>query len=359
MSLVSTRYGKMRIIDSDQVVSRSLFLYGEWAQDELALLCQLIPASACVLDVGAFIGTHTIAFSQFVGSDGKVYAFEPRQEIYGVLRENISLNTASNVTAFHMGLAENAHTLCLSRIDTAKLENFGSLSLLENQSPNFDTYEVKISTVDDLDFAKIDLIKLDVEGMERRVLEGAVKSIARHRPIIFCECNSLSSGAELLEFCADQHYNAYIFLASAYNPGNFNQVKENIFGNSKELALLLIPTCKFENDLDNATFSRLLPVTTLEDLVLPLLHKPQYAKEVLANTSTSKSLGIDFPSPAVVKYMQEVAELRQEMSAARKEVARVKSSFSWMITKPLRAAWNVLRPMLPNGYGKPKHGPGE
>ena len=55
MNAVSTRYGRMRIIDADNVISRALTLYGEWAMDELNLLSQIITPGMCVLDVGAFI----------------------------------------------------------------------------------------------------------------------------------------------------------------------------------------------------------------------------------------------------------------------------------------------------------------
>lgn len=345
MSIVSTLYGKMRIIEADQVVSRSLVLYGEWAEDELNLLKQIITPGSCVLDVGAFIGTHTIAFSKFVGCKGKVYSFEPRREIYAILSENISINNCHNVTALNIGLAENRQKLNLPLIDINQSENFGGLSLDKCHLSNIDTYEIQVSTIDSLDIERLDLIKLDVEGMERKVLDGSVKSISRHKPVIFCELNSLNAGKELLEFCYEQQYKAYVFLASAYNSNNLNRINENIFGDSKELALLLVSEDKIEKTLSKMTIGRLLPINTLEDIVLPLLHKPQYVYEVLANTATSGSLGINFPSPVADKYAEEIIALRRE-------IARVKTTVSWKITKPLRVFWNVLRLLLPSDSAK-------
>ena len=217
MSIVSTRYGDMRIIDNDKVISHSLLIYGEWAMDEINLLKQIITPGAYVLDVGAFIGTHTLAFSNMVGEQGKVYSFEPRREIYTILSENISTN-CKNVIAQNIGLAEELKTLHLDRIDTKSNENFGGLSLSEDLESSSNTYQVEISTIDVLDFKKIDLIKIDVEGMERKVLDGAVKSIRRHKPVIYCECNSLNAGNEIIEFCSEQKYKVWGFLASAYNP---------------------------------------------------------------------------------------------------------------------------------------------
>jgi len=162
---------------------------------------------------------------------------------------------------------------------------------------------------------KIDVIKLDVEGMERSVLEGAVETISRDRPIVFCECNSLSAGFEILEFCKARQYDTYGFLASAYNPSNFNRVKRKLFGDAKELALLLVPRERTARTLEAIVGVPLLPIHNLEDLVLPLLHKPQYAREVLAKTAPYSLLGINFPSPAI-------DELHH--------------STSWRMTAPLR-----------------------
>ena len=207
MSIVPTKYGKMHIIDSDKVVSHALTLYGEWAMDELSLLSQIISPSMCVLDVGAFIGTHSLAFSKFVESTGQVYSFEPRKEIYAVLSENLSLNGCDNVTALNMGLDREQKTLDLQSMDVNELVNFGGLALDSDYcTADSVTYQIDISTIDSLGIKKIDIIKIDVEGMEGDVLNGAIETIARDRPIIFCECNSLNSGDEVLIFCQTQRF---------------------------------------------------------------------------------------------------------------------------------------------------------
>lgn len=358
MSSISTKYGKMHIIDSDKVVSQSLTLYGEWADDELNLLAQIISPEMCVLDVGAFIGTHSLAFSKFVGNQGKVYSFEPRREIYAILVENLATNECNNVTALNMGLDEKKSILDLPSIDINELVNFGGLALDSDFcSPNSVTYQVDISTLDGLGIEQIDIIKLDVEGMERNVLNGAIDTITQCRPIIFCECNSLASGNEILAFCQARQYDTYGFLASAYNPNNFNAVKNNIFEDAKELALLLIPQEKAAQTLSKIANSPLLPINTIEDLVLPLLHKPQYSYEVLVNTATYSALGINFPSPILTDFQQiiekqheaianlsqviserddQITTLQQWQAELHNEIQLFRSSTSWRMTKPLR-----------------------
>ena len=322
MSMVSTKYGRMRIIDSDEIVSRSLVLYGEWAMDELSLLAQIISSNMCVLDVGAFIGTHSLAFSEFVGKKGKVYSFEPRKEIYAILSENLSINDCKNVTALNIGLAEKEKNLDLQSIDLNELVNFGGLSLESDfGTPSSNTYQIHISTIDSLEIEKIDVIKLDVEGMERSVLDGAVETISRDRPIVFCECNSLSAGYEILEFCQTRQYDTYGFLASAYNPSNFNAIQENIFGGAKELALLLIPQEKAAATIGGIVGVTLLPINNLEDLVLPLLHKPQYAYEILAHTTPCSLLGIYYPTPVLAERDGQIANLNQAVTERDEQIA--------------------------------------
>jgi FkbM family methyltransferase len=327
MSVVSTKYGKMRIIEADKVVSHALALYGEWAMDELNLLAELITPGMCVLDVGAFIGTHSLAFSKFVGEKGKVYSFEPRKEIFHLLSTNLLLNNCNNATPMNMGLAETDKNLPLQSLDLNDSVNFGGLSL-DSVTPSQikDMYQIHVSTIDNLGLGKIDLIKLDVEGMERNVLDGAIKTMLRDRPIVFCECNSLSSGYEILEFCQQYQYDVYGFLASAYNPSNFNKIEENIWGEAKEFALLLVPIEKSNQVVDTLRNTNIFQIENIEDLVLPLLHKPQYAHEVLASTSSASLLGIQFPSPLLVNQNAKIFELNSTVLNREAEIVTLTST---------------------------------
>jgi FkbM family methyltransferase len=321
MSIVSTKYGQMKVIDSDNLVSRSLVLYGEWAMDELRLLSQIISPGMFVLDVGSFIGTHSLAFSKYVGNRGMVYSFEPRKEIFDILLVNLSINNCKNVTAFNIGLAEKEKIMELQSIDLNEPINFGSLSLDSDfMASSFETYQINISTIDQLAIGKVNVIKIDVEGMEKSVLKGAEQTILRDRPLVLCECNSVTSGVEILTFGQKNQYKVFGFLSSAYNPNNFNAIKENFYGDAKELSLFLIPEEIVEETLGIISGVTLLPINNVEDLILPLLHKPQYPYEVLANTASYSLLGINYIAPIVVERDNQLSVLNQQLTKLGEEL---------------------------------------
>jgi FkbM family methyltransferase len=320
-----------------------LELYGEWANDELELLEKIIQPSIFVLDIGAFIGIHSLAFAKFVVQAGQVHSFEPRKEIFDILSENVAINDYKNITVHNKGLAASEQIIELKYLDINDAANLGGLSLQTDGAFNNEQgYQINISAIDNLSIGKIDYIKLDVEGMERSVLDGAIKTISSSRTIVFCECNSLISGYEVLSFCQSLDYCVFGFLSAAYNSGNFNEVSENIFGEAKELALLMVPPEKSANIIDSTAGACLISIKNLEDLVLPLLHKPQYAVEVLVNTAGADRMGVEFPSPAMDHLRWEVLDSEKRISILSEEIENIYSSTSWKITKPLRGVRRLM-----------------
>ena len=372
MNISNTRYGLMKLLISDTVISKSLELYGEWAQDELNLLHQFIKPGMNVLDIGAFIGTHSLAFANFVGQGGSVYAFEPRHQIFNLLVEN-TLSVNKIVTPFNFGIGEDNAKIDVNPVELRDQINFGSLSINNSDLPLLGTMvdHVQVKKIDGLITKNIDFIKIDVEGMELQVLRGARELILRDQPIIFCECNTVEIGYKILNFSKSHGYKVYGHLASAFNSDNFNSEKTNIFGLAKEVGLLLIPHSKLKILDPILEQFKLASIEDINDLVLLLLHKPQYVTEELIGTNTSKEFGIEFPSPLssklnlVIERTQENLERTQEnnwrikdllenlkpreaelhheihsahilLGEAYLEISRLRNTLSWKITRPLR-----------------------
>jgi len=83
------RYGKIIYNTLDKYVGKSLKLYGEFSQGEADLFEMIVKPGACVVEVGANIGSHTIHLAQLAGKDGAVWAFEPQRLVFQILAGNI------------------------------------------------------------------------------------------------------------------------------------------------------------------------------------------------------------------------------------------------------------------------------
>lgn len=150
-----------------------------------------------IIDVGANLGYHTLAFSRVVGEEGRVFAFEPQPQNFQLLERNVHIhNGLKNVDAYHIGCAREPTTAMIplmnldDRTPTNPHINMGdfTLSLDGHTSPSY--ANVACMPLDAFDFPAIDLIKIDVQGMEVDVLEGARQLMARDRPTIIIELES-------------------------------------------------------------------------------------------------------------------------------------------------------------------------
>ena len=144
-----------------------------------------------VLDVGANIGYYTVQMAAKVGAAGRVVAFEPNPVMVLELKRNLELNRLDNVSIQPIALSNRpgeAEFFC----PPDGWEAHGSLQ--PNRTFQVDhTIKVPTRTLDEvieqLGLAKVDFIKMDVEGAERNVFQGAKRTLSSsNRPAIFFEC---------------------------------------------------------------------------------------------------------------------------------------------------------------------------
>lgn len=315
---VEFRYGELEVFPDDPVIGKSLRLYGEWAQKELDVLFDFIRPGSVVLDIGSFIGTHAVAFSKTVGADGKVYSFEPRPEVFDLLSRNLGRCGCANAMPMMAAVGEEDGVLLLGPIDVTSAQNFGGLpvdtGLAQDASLGREVQRIRI---DSLALPSVDLVKIDVEGMEPEVLRGAKGMIARCRPVMSIECNSLSIAVPLQEFAAELDYEVYGLIFDAFNPHNYRGETENMFGRAREASLLLLPKERVQ-ELGPVVQKHALPrIDSIDAAALLLMHKPQYANEVLDGTPVAAVLGTDFYS-ARAQYVigrldEEVMTLKERL----------------------------------------------
>lgn len=142
-------------------------------------ICAHIRPGDVVVDAGAFIGDHTIAYARAVhGVDsGRVIAFEPNRVAFECLRRN--MKDLVHVECWCCGLSDGDREMRLL-VDP----NAGGSHLAEGCGG------VAVRDLDSLELTRLDLMKIDAEGMELLALQGAEATIARCRPILVLEVNA-------------------------------------------------------------------------------------------------------------------------------------------------------------------------
>jgi len=258
---VCARHGYMLYNSNDIIIGRSLELYGEWAEAELRLLATTIQPGALVLDVGANIGCHTVFFAQAVGPEGRVLSFEPERVLFQQLCANVALNSHDNVLTFNMAVGDNGGTIPVLELDHTTRQNFGGLSLAgDSQGP---ASAVSLMRIDALQLPDCSLIKIDVEGMELDVINGASETIERHHPVLYVENNIEAKSGPLIARIEELGYHLYWHFSPFFERDNYFGNSEDVFGSVFDTNMLALAT-----EVDG-----LLPVTGSDDTHLKALER--------------------------------------------------------------------------------------
>ena len=152
-----------------------------------------------IVDAGANIGTYCLELA-IKFPDCKIYAFDPVVPTYAELEENIRLNGFTNIESYRIGLGNKECELESEDPDTKG--SYGCISLLDKihqirgdtDFPKTAMYQIR--TLDSFNLSDVSLIKIDVEGMELEVIEGALDTINRCSPMLIFEAWNLDWFAE-------------------------------------------------------------------------------------------------------------------------------------------------------------------
>jgi FkbM family methyltransferase len=231
-----SRYGPMLYPPHDQFVGRSFKEYGEFSQGEMELFIHFIGTGAIVLDIGANIGAHTVPLAQLVGPTGVVVAFEPQPTLHKILCANLVLNSIPNVLTYAMALGNCDGECIIPDLDYSKPCNFGGISI--DMTEEGET--VPVGMLDGFQLERVDFIKLDVEGFESKVLEGAANTIERCRPIMYIENDRADKSAELIQRLFDMGYRLWWHTPPLFSPDNFKGNQVNVFPRIVSINMLAI-----------------------------------------------------------------------------------------------------------------------
>jgi FkbM family methyltransferase len=239
--LVDTRHGAMLANRQDVYIGQSLIEYGEYCEHETQLLQQFINRPGTIVEVGANIGSQTVPLAKAakaVGAD--VMAIEPQPFVFQNLCANLALNALDNVTAWPFACAADVGTVSFGRPDYRQPGNFGAVSVqTESVAGGIEVPSVRL---DDLTQGRnVSLMKVDVEGFELQVLQGAQATLANSRPALYVENDRVAHSQALIEYLWGQGYRLWWHISPYFNPQNFRANSNNRYPGVAAFNMLGLP----------------------------------------------------------------------------------------------------------------------
>jgi len=173
-----------RIINPGAGRVGSKLAVGEPYERKLLVDCFQQHLSGTAFDVGAHVGNHTLFFAAVCGL--RVHAWEPHARSRGMLCDNLALNPTLDVTVHEWAAgAEDGR----GRFTDGMWIEFDPAR--DGAAVKLDRGDVPVHRIDDhLDVDDVQVMKIDVEGMEPHVIAGAIGHIDRCRPVIYAETHT-------------------------------------------------------------------------------------------------------------------------------------------------------------------------
>lgn len=172
-----------------------------YAQPELDTLLKLLDlrrkhhgSPIVMIDGGANIGIHTVVAARHMRDWGSVIAIEAQERIFYALAGNVALNNLFNVRCLHAVISDKSGVLDIPQMNFKVPGSYGSFECKRTTRPDTGqsldwehSVEVQEITLDSLSLPRVDIVKLDVEGMELQGLDGCGAAVGLHGPIFIVE----------------------------------------------------------------------------------------------------------------------------------------------------------------------------
>lgn len=227
------RWGELLLIHGD-MISEYINLYGEWCEGEVELFRRLLPEDGVAIEVGSNIGAHALPISRFCPK-GRVFCYEPQRIIFQILCANLALNNVTNVVAQPCAVGDRNIWIEIESGDYALPWNYGAFSLVSGFSAEagftgeIRKERVRLLRLDDdpllESLPRLDVLKIDAEGFEVEVLNGASALIEKFQPAIFAEANSPQNFDRVHNELRRRNYRCYWMCSRRSRPDNFNQAQ--------------------------------------------------------------------------------------------------------------------------------------
>lgn len=232
----------------DQIASRLYWAGFNGHEPETILIYRhLLKRSRVIIDVGASTGLFTLIAGAEC-ADGEIHAFEPVPETFEYMVKNIAANQFGNVKSVCACVldSDGETTLYLNRspalpMTASTLKDYRTADrTILAESIKLDTYVAKNG------LSAVDLIKIDAEGSDPQVLEGALEVMKAHKPVIICEVLYNHTDVQLQKILDGAEYRYFSIRTEGLEP------VDTILGDSdyKYRNYLFVPNSKVPEILE-------------------------------------------------------------------------------------------------------------
>lgn len=230
------KLGFKMILDLSIPEQAAAYQMGRYETHDMKTCLEILPSDGVFLDIGANIGMFSCAVGVHFkkkASQGRIYSFEPVPTTYNRLLQNLNLNDLCTVVnPNNIALSDACGSIMMYQAPAGNTTNAVSEYVVSNdlknsmQLNNWAPYEATALTLDQWSkktvLKKCDLIKIDVEGAEMKVLKGAYNFINQFRPIILGEFNPYWMGQckcdihDVINYFDNVDYQVYLKLKNKY-----------------------------------------------------------------------------------------------------------------------------------------------
>ena len=198
------------LVDLSDPSSRYPLTYGNRNEPVIAALVKgLLGPGEAFADVGANTGYYSLLAAARVGAGGHVYAIEPHPIVAGLLQANAERNGLRQLSVLPVAVGRGSGQI---ELHLPRRQPSGSATVLPGEAPaGCDQVLVPLTTLDEVlheETRPLRALKIDVEGVELGVLEGAEQTLERHQPVVICAVR-LATAREVLAWLAGRGYTTY------------------------------------------------------------------------------------------------------------------------------------------------------
>lgn len=204
--------GVVCFINTKDLIGWKIFFFGAYETGTNNILAKYIKPTDVVIEAGANMGSETVLIGKML-KGGHLYAFEPNPYTFERLKINISINELANVSAHDVALGESNGGIQFNIYPKDFCNSGMSSKYMEtSKTRKIDVVQKTLDTfVAESGIAKVDFIKMDIQGAEMDMIVGASGIISQFKPTIFTEaCEPYNDTKQLYEKLKGFGYNIYL-----------------------------------------------------------------------------------------------------------------------------------------------------